>query len=337
MAQTIRMTQLSSGGGCASKLPAAALAEVLQGVPHRDDPNVLVSGATFDDAAVIRLDDGSTLIQTIDAFGPVVDDPYDYGRIAAANAISDVYAMGGIPRFALAILAIPAGLGSAVTTEILRGGAATAHAAGVSIVGGHTVTAPEPLYGLAVTGLAPDGSYWVNSGGRPGDLLCLSKPLGSGIIANAMRNDAAPPAVLAAGVEVMAATNAAAAEALRAIGPTAVVDVTGFGLVGHLHNLLRESGCAAEVDLAALPLIPGVRELVEADIIPGGSRRNRAAAAAYMTAGTDAVDALITLACDAQTSGGLLAAVPADTAAALLPGPVIGRLVEGTAGTVALI
>jgi selenide,water dikinase len=247
------------------------------------------------------------------------------------------YAMGGIPRFALAILAIPAGLGSAVTTEILRGGAATAHAAGVSIVGGHTVTAPEPLYGLAVTGLAPDGSYWVNSGGRPGDLLCLSKPLGSGIIANAMRNDAAPPAVLAAGVEVMAATNAAAAEALRAIGPTAVVDVTGFGLVGHLHNLLRESGCAAEVDLAALPLIPGVRELVEADIIPGGSRRNRAAAVAYMTAGTDAVDALVTLACDAQTSGGLLAAVPADTAAALLPGPVIGRLVEGTAGTVALI
>jgi selenide,water dikinase len=337
MAQTIRMTQLSSGGGCASKLPAAALAEVLQGVPHRDDPNVLVSGATFDDAAVIRLDDGSTLIQTIDAFGPVVDDPYDYGRIAAANAISDVYAMGGIPRFALAILAIPAGLGSAVTTEILRGGAATAHAAGVSIVGGHTVTAPEPLYGLAVTGLAPDGSYWVNSGGRPGDLLCLSKPLGSGIIANAMRNDAAPPAVLAAGVEVMAATNAAAAEALRAIGPTAVVDVTGFGLVGHLHNLLRESGCAAEVELAALPLIPGVRELVEADIIPGGSRRNRAAAAVYMAAGTDAVDALITLACDAQTSGGLLAAVPADTAAALLPGPVIGRLVEGTAGTVALI
>jgi selenide,water dikinase len=316
MAQTIRMTQLSSGGGCASKLPAAALAEVLQGVPHRDDPNVLVSGATFDDAAVIRLDDGSTLIQTIDAFGPVVDDPYDYGRIAAANAISDVYAMGGIPRFALA---------------------ATAHAAGVSIVGGHTVTAPEPLYGLAVTGLAPDGSYWVNSGGRPGDLLCLSKPLGSGIIANAMRNDAAPPAVLAAGVEVMAATNAAAAEALRAIGPTAVVDVTGFGLVGHLHNLLRESGCAAEVELAALPLIPGVRELVEADIIPGGSRRNRAAAAAYMAAGTDAVDALVTLACDAQTSGGLLAAVPADTAAALLPGPVIGRLVEGTAGTVALI
>jgi selenide,water dikinase len=286
---------------------------------------------------VIRLDDGSTLIQTIDAFGPVVDDPYDYGRIAAANAISDVYAMGGIPRFALAILAIPAGLGSAVTTEFLGGGAATAHAAGVSIVGGHTVTAPEPLYGLAVTGLAPDGSYWVNSGGRPGDLLCLSKPLGSGIIANAIRNDAAPPAVLAAGVEVMAATNAAAAEALRAIGPTAVVDVTGFGLVGHLHNLLRESGCAAEVDLAALPLIPGVRELVEADIIPGGSRRNRAAAAAYVTAGTDAVDALITLACDAQTSGGLLAAVPADTAAALLPGPVIGRLVEGTAGTVALI
>jgi selenide,water dikinase len=278
MASAIRMTQLSSGGGCASKLPAAALAEVLQGVPHRADPSVLVSGATFDDAAVIRLDDGSTLIQTIDAFGPVVDDPFDYGRIAAANAISDVYAMGGIPRFALAIMAIPAGVEAAVTTEILRGGAATAHAAGVSIVGGHTVTAPEPLYGLAVTGIAPDGVFWTNSGGQPGDLLCLSKPLGSGIIANAMRKDAAGVDVLAAGVEVMAATNAAAADALRQVGPTAVVDVTGFGLVGHLHGLVRESGCAAELELASLPLIDGVLALVEADVIPGGSRRNRAAA-----------------------------------------------------------
>jgi selenide,water dikinase len=337
MASAIRMTQLSSGGGCASKLPAAALAEVLQGVPHRADPSVLVSGATFDDAAVIRLDDGSTLIQTIDAFGPVVDDPFDYGRIAAANAISDVYAMGGIPRFALAIMAIPAGVEAAVTTEILRGGAATAHAAGVSIVGGHTVTAPEPLYGLAVTGIAPDGVFWTNSGGQPGDLLCLSKPLGSGIIANAMRKDAAGVDVLAAGVEVMAATNAAAADALRQVGPTAVVDVTGFGLVGHLHGLVRESGCAAELELASLPLIDGVLALVEADVIPGGSRRNRAAAAAYKSTAAGAVDALVSLACDAQTSGGLLAAVPPTTDRALLPGPVIGRLVAGPVGTVALI
>jgi selenide,water dikinase len=226
---------------------------------------------------------------------------------------------------------------AAVTTEILRGGAATAHAAGVSIVGGHTVTAPEPLYGLAVTGIAPDGVFWTNSGGQPGDLLCLSKPLGSGIIANAMRKDAAGVDVLAAGVEVMAATNAAAADALRQVGPTAVVDVTGFGLVGHLHGLVRESGCAAELELASLPLIDGVLALVEADVIPGGSRRNRAAAAAYMSTAAGAVDALVSLACDAQTSGGLLAAVPPTTDRALLPGPVIGRLVAGPVGTVALI
>ena len=207
---------------------------------------MLVSSATADDAAVVRLEDGTLLVQTVDLFGPPVDDPEDYGRIAAANAISDVYAMGGTPRFALAILAVPADLDPDVIGAILRGGAELARAEGVSVVGGHTVTAPEPLYGLAVTGTLPAGGAWTNAGAQPGDVLCLTKPLGTGVVCNALRKDLAEPDVIAAAVASMTTTNRAAAERVRAAGPHAVVDVTGFGLVGHLHLIARESGCAAE-------------------------------------------------------------------------------------------
>ena len=297
---------------------------------------MLVSSATADDAAVVRLDDGTLLVQTVDLFGPPVDDPEDYGRIAAANAISDVYAMGGTPRFALAILAVPADLDPDVIGAILRGGAEVARAEGVTVVGGHTVTAPEPLYGLAVTGLLPAGGAWTNAGAQPGDLLCLSKPLGTGIVCNALRKDLADAAAIDAAVAAMTTSNRVAAERLRAVGPHAVVDVTGFGLVGHLHLIARESGCAAEVELAALPSLPGVLELIAQGAIPGGTRRNRDAAAAYLAVADGADDARVLLACDAQTSGGLLAAVPADADPAALPGPVIGRMVAGAAGTVAL-
>jgi selenide,water dikinase len=308
---------------------------VLRHVPISEDPSVLVSGATFDDAACVRLDDGTVLVQTVDLFGPVVDDPVDYGRIAAANAVSDVYAMGGTPRYALAILAVPADLDRDVAGAILRGGAELCAEVGVAVVGGHTVTAPEPLYGLAVTGTVPADAIWANSGGRIGDLLCLTKPLGTGIVANALRKDRAAPDVLAAAVAVMTATNRDAAEALRAVGPHAVVDVTGFGLVGHLHGLARESGVAAELDVAALPVLPGVAELIAAGVVPGGTRRNREAAAVYLDEG-GVDDVLAVLACDAQTSGGLLAAVDPGVDPARLPGPVVGRLVEGPAGRVAL-
>lgn len=297
---------------------------------------MLVSSATADDAAVVRLEDGTLLVQTVDLFGPPVDDPADYGRIAAANAISDVYAMGGVPRFALAIVAVPADLDPDVIGAILRGGAEVARADGVTIVGGHTVTAPEPLYGLAVTGTLPAGDAWTNAGGRPGDLICLSKPLGTGIVCNALRKDLASEAAIAAAVASMTTTNRAAAAALRAVGPHAVVDVTGFGLVGHLHLIARESGCAAEVDLTALPVLDGALDLIAAGAVPGGTRRNRDAAASYLRVEAGADDALVTLACDAQTSGGLLAAVPADADPAALPGPVIGRLAAGDAGTIRL-
>lgn len=298
---------------------------------------MLVSSASSDDAAVVRLDDGTLLIQTVDLFGPPVDDPEDYGRIAAANAISDVYAMGGTPRFALAIVAVPADLDVDVIGAILRGGAEVAAREGVTIVGGHTVTAPEPLYGLAVTGLVPEGGAWTNAGACAGDLLCLSKALGTGVICNALRKDLATTEVIAGAVASMTASNRAAADRLRAVHPHAVVDVTGFGLVGHLHLIARESGCAAEIELAHLPALDGALELIDQGTIPGGTRRNRDAADAYLTVAADADPGRVLLACDAQTSGGLLAAVPADTDPTLLPGPVVGRVVAGPAGTVALI
>jgi len=288
----------------------------------------------MDDGAVVRLDDGTLLVQTVDVFGPPVDDPFDYGRIAAANAISDVYAMGGTPRFALAVLAIPADLDRDLAVEILRGGQELAATVGVTIVGGHTVTAPEPLYGLAVTGtVAPDG-LWTNAGGRPGDLLVLTKPLGTGIVCNALRKDLAAPEVVASAVASMATPNRAAAEALRPLAPHAVVDVTGFGLAGHLHAMARNSGCAAELEQATLPLLPGVPDLVEAGAVPGGTRRNREAADYLDATSADPQRALI--ACDAQTSGGLLAAVDPTCAGDFLPGPVVGRLVAGPPGAVRL-
>ncbi len=288
----------------------------------------------MDDGAVVRLDDGTLLVQTVDVFGPPVDDARDYGRIAAANAVSDVYAMGGVPRFALAILAIPADLDRDVAVAILRGGQELAKSVGVAIVGGHTVTAPEPLYGLAVTGtVAPDG-LWTNAGGRPGDLLVLTKPLGTGVVCNALRKDLAPDEVVAAAVASMAATNRDAALALRPLAPHAVVDVTGFGLAGHLHAMARSSGCAAELDQAALPALPGVLELIDAGAVPGGTRRNREAATYLEAAAADPRLAL--LACDAQTSGGLLAAVDPACDPAALPGPVVGRLTAGEPGALRL-
>ncbi|MEY4226548.1 MAG: selenide, water dikinase SelD [Actinomycetota bacterium] len=295
---------------------------------------MLVSSAAMDDGAVVRLDDGTLLVQTVDVFGPPVDDPGDYGRIAAANAVSDVYAMGGEPRFALAVLAVPADLDRDVVARILRGGEELARSVGVTIVGGHTVTAPEPLYGLAVTGTVAPEDLWTNAGGRPGDLLCLTKPLGTGIVCNALRKDLAPADVIAAAVRSMATPNRDAARALRPHAPRAVVDVTGFGLVGHLHALARNSGCAAELDEAALPALPGVLDLLRAGAVPGGTRRNREAAD-YLDAGA-ADPELALLACDAQTSGGLLAAVAADADPAALPGPVVGRLVDGAPGAVHL-
>jgi selenide,water dikinase len=336
-AELPRLTERAAGGGCACKVPAERLSQLLQRVPRSAaaDDRILVGNDTLDDAAVVRLGDEQAIVQTVDVFTPIVDDAYDYGRIAAANAISDIFAMGGRPLFALAIGGFPDDLPGDEVSAILRGGADVANAAGAPILGGHTITTAEPLYGLAVTGLVDPALLWRNAGARVGDVLVLTKALGTGIVANALRKDAVDEHVLAAAVASMTTLNGASADVLRGFGPHAVTDVTGFGLLGHLRELCAASGVHARVRSADLPLLPGVELLARAGLVPGGSRRNRAAAEAYtdVAAGVDPV--LAALAADAQTSGGLLAAVAPEHATAV--GWVIGEIVEGEPGRITLV
>jgi selenide, water dikinase len=327
----VRLTSMATGGGCACKVPAAELENLLRGLPAVTDPRVLTGPANFEDAACVLVSDDVAVVLTVDFFTPIVDDPYDFGRIAATNALSDVYAMGGDPICALAIAGIPRGMDVSIPNEIFRGGADVAAAAGIAVVGGHTIEDPEPKYGLVATGVVRPDAIWRNGGGREGDVLVLTKPLGTAVVANALQADAAEPDVLAAAVASMTTLNRDAARALRQAGPpNAVTDVTGFGLVGHLHELALASGLAARISLDALPLLPGVRTLAELGHVPGGSRRNRAAADAYATFAEGHDPFLAALACDAQTSGGLLAAMPSDAGV----GTVIGRLEQGPAGHV---
>jgi selenide, water dikinase len=333
---TVPLTSLAHGAGCGCKLGPADLLPIVRALPTVDDPDLLVGSATADDAAVYRISDDFALVQTTDFFTPIVDDPYDFGRIAAANALSDVYAMGGRPITALNLVAFPLErLGPEVLTAILRGGLDVCAAAGAAVVGGHSIDDPEPKYGLAVTGLVAPDAVMTNAGGRPGDALVLSKPLGVGAITTAVKRGEGEE-LLGAAVDVMVALNAGAADAARAAGAHALTDVTGFGLLGHLHSLARESGVAAEVDAAAVPAIAGVDALLATDAaVSGGSRRNRAYADGF-TRWDERVPAWRRrLLCDATTSGGLLAAVPGDAAAAF-PGPVVGRLVDGPPGAIAV-
>jgi selenide,water dikinase len=334
----VPLTSLSHGSGCGCKLPAAALLPIVRDLPVSDDPRVLVSGATGDDAAVYRLADDLALVQTIDFFTPLVDDPYDFGRIAAANALSDVYAMGGRPVTALNVVAFPLErLGGDVLRDILRGGLDVVHAAGAALVGGHSIDDPEPKYGLSVTGLVDPAGLLANAGARAGDALVLTKPLGVGAVVTARKRGAADDALLAAAVETMTALNAEASAAAVAAGAHAMTDVTGFGLLGHLHGLARESGLAAEVAAADVPAIDGVEALLADDgAVSGGSRRNAEYAAPFATFAGDVPAWRRRLVADATTSGGLLVAVP-DERADDVPGPVIGRLVAGTPGSIAVV
>jgi selenide,water dikinase len=274
-------------------------------------------------------------VQSVDFFTPVVDDPYDFGRIAAANSLSDIYAMGARPLTALNLVAWPIEqLGTGPLKDVLRGGEDVARTAGVVIIGGHTIDDPEPKYGLAVSGTVDPREILSNSGGRAGDALVLTKPVGVGAICTALKAGFASPETIAAAVEVMAELNSAAADAARSVGAHAVTDVTGFGLVGHLHQLARASGVAAEVDAAAVPAIPGALELLADDrALAGGSRRNREDAESYATFADGVDESRRRLLCDAMTSGGLLIAVE-PVRAGELPGVTVGRLVEGPSGTV---
>jgi len=329
----VRLTQLSHGAGCACKLPAGSLREVLAALPAFEAADLIVGHTGLDDAAVWRISDELAVVQTIDFFTPLVDDPYTFGRIAATNAFSDIYAMGGRPAFALNVVAFPKALPMALLGEILRGGADVARAAGAVVAGGHSIDDPEPKYGMAVTGFVHPAEVWTNGGGREGDVLVLTKPIGTGIVTTAVKRGAPDPEVVDAAVASMTTLNAEAAELVRSARPHAVTDVTGFGLVGHAREVAEGAGLRAEIDLAAVELLPGVRELIAEGQVPGGTRTNLELAGAYAEFGAGLDEAGRLLACDAQTSGGLLVALPPERAAAL-PWPAIGRLAAGPAGTV---
>jgi selenide,water dikinase len=333
----VPLTSLSHGSGCGCKLPAAALAGVLAGLGEvgPPDPNVLVGFGTSDDAGVYRLRHDLALVHTVDFFTPIVDDPFDFGRIAATNALSDVYAMGGEPVCALNLVAFSvSSLGEEVLAAILRGGAAVAAEAGVAIVGGHSIDDPEPKYGMAVTGVVHPDRVLTNAGARAGDALVLTKPLGAGAITTALKKGLEAP--LAAAVEVMTLLNREAAAAALGAGAHGMTDVTGFGLLGHLHELCLASGVAAELDAGSVPAIDGVLELLsdpEERAIAGGTRRNREHAETFTSFADPVPSERRWLVCDAMTSGGLLVAVSPETAADV-PGTVIGRLVSGPGGSI---
>jgi selenide,water dikinase len=342
---TDALTSLSHGAGCGCKLPAAALLPIVRDLGAPTDERLLVGCATADDAAVFRLTDELALVQTIDFFTPIVDDPYDFGRIAAANALSDVYAMGATPLIALNVVAFPLGrLGGDVLREILRGGLDVVTAAGAIVAGGHSIDDPEPKYGLAVTGTVHPAEVLTNAGALPGDVLVLTKPLGVGAIVTARkRGVTGDEELLGRAVAVMAALNASAAVAARRAQAHAVTDVTGFGLLGHLHNLCRASGVAAEIDAGSVPAIDGVLDLLDHGnghagdrAVSGGSRGNRDHAATFTTVAAGVGEARLRLLCDATTSGGLLVAVAADRAAQI-PGPVVGRVTAGEPGTILVL
>ena len=330
-----RLTELSHGAGCACKLDPSFLHPLLAQLPRSDDPALLVGNEDADDAAVYRVSEDLALVSTTDFFTPIVDDPYDFGRIAATNALSDVYAMGGTPLVALNLVAYSLEqLGPEPLHAILRGGSDVAASAGVAIAGGHSIDDPEPKYGLAVTGTVDPSRVVRNSTARAGDALFLTKELGGGVITTALKRGRGEH-FLAGAVSVMTELNRDASAAAVACGASAMTDVTGFGLLGHLHELCLASGVAAELSASAVPAIDGVLDLLTADEPPiaGGTRRNRAWVEPNVSWSGDVPEHLRWLCCDAMTSGGLLIAAGEDSGA---PGVRIGRLTEGKPGQIAV-
>jgi len=305
--------------------------------------DVLVGLETRDDAAVYRLRPDLALVVTTDFFTPVVDDPYTYGAIAAANALSDIYAMGAQPLMAINLVAFPIKeLAPSVLADILRGGLDKVREAGIDILGGHSIDDHEPKYGLAVTGTVHPDRIVRNRGGRPGDQLVLTKPIGTGIITTAIKHQVSAKDAEAAAITSMLALNRDAAAAMLTVEPHAATDVTGFGLLGHLHYLALASGTGAQIDAAAVPLLPGALALADAGEVPGGTRSNQRFLAPHITWSVNVPAALQTVLVDAQTSGGLLIAVQPGQLASLqaalearsVAGRVIGELTESDPGTI---
>jgi len=311
----IRLTQLAKRAGCAAKQPPGYLLPLLSQLPLITDPNVLVGSATADDAAIYKLNDDLALVLTTDFFTPIVDRPYDFGAVAAANALSDVYAMGGKPLTALNLVGFPDDkLPVEVLAEILRGASDKAKEAGIAIVGGHSIKAEEPIFGLSVVGTVSPKKVLTNAGAKPGDVLILTKPIGLGIITTAAKNGEDRLTAIQEAIRIMATLNRAAAEVFGAFEIHALTDVTGFGLLGHLRNITAASHVTSRIWFEEIPILAAAKEYVQAGIAPGGTHANWRFLADWVTYDENVTKEKQLLLCDAQTSGGLLASIPSGSA-----------------------
>ncbi|WP_248924803.1 selenide, water dikinase SelD [Paenibacillus hamazuiensis] len=318
--EPVRLTSLSSKGGCGCKIGPADLSQVLRQLPAAEpNPNLLVGLDTSDDAGVYRLSDDLALVQTVDFFTPIVDDPYSFGQVAAANALSDVYAMGGKPLTVLNIVAFPISkLDKRILAEILRGAADKVKEAGATLVGGHSIDDNEPKFGLSVTGLVHPARVKTNAGARPGDKLILTKPIGVGIMTTSIKKGALSPEEIQRVTAVMTTLNKKAAEIMEPYDVHGATDVTGFGLLGHASEMAKGSGVGIRIGRRQVPVLPHVRELAEAGFVPGGTKNNYAHLEGSVTFAPSLDQIEQWILCDAVTSGGLLISVAADKADALL-------------------
>jgi selenide,water dikinase len=314
-------------------------------VINQDDPNLLVGLEDSGDAGVYAIDEHRALVQTVDILTPIADDPHIFGEIAAANSMSDVYAMGGKPVTVLNILGLPRKLGTAIARGILEGGCAKVREAGAVVVGGHSILDEELKYGLAVTGMVDRDRIVTNGGALSGDRLILTKPLGTGVISTAMKGGVASDEAVAAINELMRRLNGPASAAMVRVGVSACTDVTGFGLLGHLHEMAEASGVAIRVQSGLVPILPEAREYAEMDLFPGGSRANYQYMMRFATYDNGISEEERMLLCDAQTSGGLLISVPAHSLTVLegelkkegVDGVMIGEVIEGPAGHIRVV
>jgi selenide,water dikinase len=312
----VKLTDLVTSGGCAAKYPAARLQELLAGFVPAEAEDLLVGLSPADDAAVYRLDDDTALVFTLDFFPPLVDDPRDFGTIAATNALNDVFAMGGLPLLALSIAEFPEDLPQETVAAILDAADRQVRAAGAILAGGHTIRDKEPKYGLAVVGTVHPEGVWPKAGARPGDALFLTKPLGTGLVLHGATRGLAADGDVRAAVGWMTTLNRGWADVLRAFRPNAVTDVTGFGLLGHAYETAERSGVRLVLDAGSWPALEGALEVARAGEKTGGDRRNRDFAAAHVAA-AGVPEELLVLGYDPQTAGGLLVSLPSDKGAAL--------------------
>lgn len=342
----VNLTTLVEKAGCASKINQNDLKQVLSGLPEVSDPRILVGTNTCDDAGVYKIDEDTALVQTVDVFTPSVDDPYTFGQIAAANSLSDVYAMGGKPMTALSIIGFPIEtLSHRIMTQMLRGGMDKMSEAGVAIIGGHSINDKDPKFGYAVTGMVNPSKIVTNDKARPGDVLVLTKPLGVGIISFAGQMGKASDAALAAAAKSMTELNKIAAEIMIEMGVTTATDVTGFGLLGHLGEMAAQSGVTAEIYTDLVPVFDEILSYVAQGYISGGIERNSEYASRRVFVSSDVPPKIVHVLYDPQTSGGLLIAIPEENAAALVANlksqgvshaTIIGKIVSQSEGRIIL-